>query len=170
MQPAKSHALRIALADVVGERHDRSHHALSRPETAHAAGRLRRRLCRRRSAASAAWKMPALLPSCSTRCSKSSCGRKSWSSIIICPPALKVSPSPSPSFPQASEFRTRPGGLSRAHPQGQRSGRHSDHRQPERRHASAAGQNSQQQIEQAGADAIECNIYYIPDRSQPESG
>ena len=63
--------------------------------------------------ASAGWKMPAHPPWCSTRCSKSSCGRKQWNSITTCQRAPRASPSRITYFPQASEFHTGPRDISK---------------------------------------------------------
>ena len=59
----------------------------------------------------------------------------------------------------------RAGRISGAHSQSQVRSRHSDHRQPQRRDAGRLGKFARQ-VEQAGADAIECNLYFIPTNTE----
>ena len=55
-----------------------------------------------------------------------------------------------------------PEGYLEAHPEVQGGGRDSDHRQPERHQHRRLDSKYAEEMEQAGADALELNIYYIP--------
>ena len=65
-------------------------------------------------------------------------------------------------LPRAAGISPRPGGISQAHRQGQKGGAHPDHRQPERLLRRRLDRTTPKHIQQAGADALELNIYYIP--------
>ena len=135
---------------------------LSRAHLAHAAGSLGVAACHRNWTAFADSRMPERPRSCCIRYSKSSCGRKSRSSSTICPPARKAFAESIDLLSAAQRVSTGTRRLTRvtfAKPRTQfeipiiasLNG------------ATVGGWTRYaEQIEQAGADAIECNIYYIP--------
>ncbi len=74
----------------------------------------------------------------------------------------RASPSRSPTSPILASYNMGPDGYLEQIAQGQGGGEDSRHRQPERHVAPAAGLGYAKQMEEAGADALELNIYYIP--------
>ena len=66
-------------------------------------------------------------------------------------------------FPQPCELSTGPEGYLRPHIEGQKGREYTRLSPASMGPAWADGHNMPKQIEQAGADAIECNIYFIPD-------
>ena len=112
------------------------------------------------------WSLPpgrcrALPPLFSTRSLKSNCARKKMDLTIISPPAPRVSPNPSLTFRRrASSTLARRVISSTSARQSRRSTFRSSPASMGRR--SEDGRSSRLEIERAGADAIECNIYYIP--------